>query len=83
MLCDSSQAGKHQEYEQKLLQDLYKINPSFLQPPACGTEKSKGKSSSTQRLSFFLLSLRRPIARSVYVDICSELLFLLPPLLQN
>ncbi|XP_029290087.1 CCR4-NOT transcription complex subunit 4 [Cottoperca gobio] len=46
---EEMQAGKHQEYEQKLLQDLYKINPSFLQPPACGTEKSKSKSSSTQR----------------------------------
>uniref|UniRef100_A0A671VDY0 CCR4-NOT transcription complex subunit 4 n=1 Tax=Sparus aurata TaxID=8175 RepID=A0A671VDY0_SPAAU len=47
---EEMQAGKHQEYEQKLLQDLYKINPSFLQPPACGTEKSKSKSNSTQRL---------------------------------
>uniref|UniRef100_A0AAQ4RF63 CCR4-NOT transcription complex subunit 4 n=1 Tax=Gasterosteus aculeatus aculeatus TaxID=481459 RepID=A0AAQ4RF63_GASAC len=46
---EEMQAGKHQEYEQKLLQDLYKINPSFLQPPACGTEKSKGKPNSTQR----------------------------------
>ncbi|XP_070763061.1 CCR4-NOT transcription complex subunit 4 [Enoplosus armatus] len=45
---EEMQAGKHQEYEQKLLQDLYKINPSFLQPPACGTEKSKSKSNSTQ-----------------------------------
>uniref|UniRef100_A0A673BRK9 CCR4-NOT transcription complex subunit 4 n=1 Tax=Sphaeramia orbicularis TaxID=375764 RepID=A0A673BRK9_9TELE len=49
---EEMQAGKHQEYEQKLLQDLYKINPSFLQPPACGTEKSKSKSNSTQRLVF-------------------------------
>ncbi|KAK5901973.1 hypothetical protein CesoFtcFv8_007279 [Champsocephalus esox] len=46
---EEMQAGKHQEYEQKLLQDLYKINPSFLQAPACGTEKSKSKSNSTQR----------------------------------
>uniref|UniRef100_A0A8C2YWX4 CCR4-NOT transcription complex subunit 4 n=1 Tax=Cyclopterus lumpus TaxID=8103 RepID=A0A8C2YWX4_CYCLU len=46
---EEMQAGKHQEYEQKLLQDLYKINPSFLQPPACGTEKSKSKTNSTQR----------------------------------
>ncbi|KAK1888261.1 CCR4-NOT transcription complex subunit 4 [Dissostichus eleginoides] len=46
---EEMQAGKHQEYEQKLLQDLYKINPSFLQPPGCGTEKSKSKSNSTQR----------------------------------
>uniref|UniRef100_A0A3Q2P0V9 CCR4-NOT transcription complex subunit 4 n=1 Tax=Fundulus heteroclitus TaxID=8078 RepID=A0A3Q2P0V9_FUNHE len=47
---EEMQAGKHQEYEQKLLQDLYKINPGFLQPPACGTEKSKSKANSTQRL---------------------------------
>uniref|UniRef100_A0A1A8J7I1 CCR4-NOT transcription complex subunit 4 n=1 Tax=Nothobranchius kuhntae TaxID=321403 RepID=A0A1A8J7I1_NOTKU len=46
---EEMQAGKHQEYEQKLLQDLYKINPSFLQPPACGAEKSKSKPNSTQR----------------------------------
>ncbi|KAM9753282.1 CCR4-NOT transcription complex subunit 4 isoform 2-T2 [Menidia menidia] len=46
---EEMQAGKHQEYEQKLLQDLYKINPGFLQPPACGTEKSKSKANSTQR----------------------------------
>uniref|UniRef100_A0A3Q4BHY3 CCR4-NOT transcription complex subunit 4 n=1 Tax=Mola mola TaxID=94237 RepID=A0A3Q4BHY3_MOLML len=45
---EEMQAGKHQEYEQKLLQDLYKINPSFLQPPVCGTDKSKSKSNSTQ-----------------------------------
>uniref|UniRef100_A0A8C9ZJB2 CCR4-NOT transcription complex subunit 4 n=1 Tax=Sander lucioperca TaxID=283035 RepID=A0A8C9ZJB2_SANLU len=45
---EEMQAGKHQEYEQKLLQDLYKINPSFLQPPTCGTEKLKSKSNSTQ-----------------------------------
>lgn len=43
------QAGKHQEYEQKLLQELYKMNPSFLQTSAPGGEKSKGKSSSLQR----------------------------------
>uniref|UniRef100_A0A8C8DVM7 CCR4-NOT transcription complex subunit 4 n=1 Tax=Oryzias sinensis TaxID=183150 RepID=A0A8C8DVM7_9TELE len=46
---EEMQAGKHQEYEQKLLQDLYKINPGFLQPPTCGTEKSKNKPNSTQR----------------------------------
>uniref|UniRef100_A0A8C5G3Z8 CCR4-NOT transcription complex subunit 4 n=1 Tax=Gouania willdenowi TaxID=441366 RepID=A0A8C5G3Z8_GOUWI len=45
---EEMQAGKHQEYEQKLLQDLYKMNPSFLQPPTCSTEKSKSKSTSTQ-----------------------------------
>ncbi|CAG08675.1 unnamed protein product [Tetraodon nigroviridis] len=50
---EEMQAGKHQEYEQKLLQDLYKINPSFLQPPACGTEKTKNKTNSTQR--YFLV----------------------------
>ncbi|CAL8359365.1 unnamed protein product [Lota lota] len=46
---EEMQAGKHQEYEQKLLQDLYKMNPSFLQPPTCATEKSKSKANSTQR----------------------------------
>ncbi|XP_031420877.1 CCR4-NOT transcription complex subunit 4 isoform X4 [Clupea harengus] len=46
---EEMQAGKHQEYEQKLLQDLYKMNPTFLQPSACGNEKSKGKSSTSQR----------------------------------
>ncbi|XP_061577008.1 CCR4-NOT transcription complex subunit 4 isoform X2 [Cololabis saira] len=46
---EEMQAGKHQEYEQKLLQDLYKINPGFLQPPTCGTEKSKSKPNATQR----------------------------------
>ncbi|KAM6937224.1 CCR4-NOT transcription complex subunit 4 isoform 2-T2 [Xenentodon cancila] len=46
---EEMQAGKHQEYEQKLLQDLYKINPGFLQPPTCGTEKSKSKPNTTQR----------------------------------
>ncbi|XP_076127880.1 CCR4-NOT transcription complex subunit 4 [Alosa pseudoharengus] len=46
---EEMQAGKHQEYEQKLLQDLYKSNPTFLQPSTCGSEKSKGKSSSSQR----------------------------------
>eukprot|EP00063_Salmo_salar_P028388 XP_014003223.1 PREDICTED: CCR4-NOT transcription complex subunit 4-like isoform X2 [Salmo salar] len=49
---EEMQAGKHQEYEQKLLQDLYKMNPSFLQTPTCSGEKSKSKSSnSTQRPS--------------------------------
>ncbi|XP_051545865.1 CCR4-NOT transcription complex subunit 4 isoform X3 [Myxocyprinus asiaticus] len=45
---EEMQAGKHQEYEQKLLQDLYKVNPNFLQTSACG-EKSKSKPNSTQR----------------------------------
>uniref|UniRef100_H3DEZ5 CCR4-NOT transcription complex subunit 4 n=1 Tax=Tetraodon nigroviridis TaxID=99883 RepID=H3DEZ5_TETNG len=55
---EEMQAGKHQEYEQKLLQDLYKINPSFLQPPACGTEKTKNKTNSTQR--YFLPVISPP-----------------------
>lgn len=42
------QAGKHQEYEQKLLQDLYKGNPSFLQNSG---EKSKSKSGTSQRFA--------------------------------
>lgn len=41
------QAGKHQEYEQKLLQDLYKTNPNFLQSST--GEKTKGKSGTSQR----------------------------------
>uniref|UniRef100_A0A4W4H487 CCR4-NOT transcription complex subunit 4 n=1 Tax=Electrophorus electricus TaxID=8005 RepID=A0A4W4H487_ELEEL len=45
---EEMQAGKHQEYEQKLLQDLYKLNPNFLQTSTCGGEKSKGKSNATQ-----------------------------------
>uniref|UniRef100_A0A672NQX3 CCR4-NOT transcription complex subunit 4 n=1 Tax=Sinocyclocheilus grahami TaxID=75366 RepID=A0A672NQX3_SINGR len=44
---EEMQAGKHQEYEQKLLQDLYKANPNFLQTSTCG-EKSKSKPNSTQ-----------------------------------
>ncbi|KAL2093595.1 hypothetical protein ACEWY4_010907 [Coilia grayii] len=46
---EEMQAGKHQEYEQKLLQDLYKMNPTFLQPSTCGSEKTKAKSSTSQR----------------------------------
>uniref|UniRef100_A0A3B3TH42 CCR4-NOT transcription complex subunit 4 n=1 Tax=Paramormyrops kingsleyae TaxID=1676925 RepID=A0A3B3TH42_9TELE len=45
---EEMQAGKHQEYEQKLLQELYKANPCFLQSSAGAGEKSKGKSSSAQ-----------------------------------
>ncbi|KAM3858912.1 CCR4-NOT transcription complex subunit 4 [Diretmus argenteus] len=46
---EEMQAGKHQEYEQKLLQDLYKMNPTFLQTSATAGEKPKGKSNSLQR----------------------------------
>ncbi|XP_046878713.1 CCR4-NOT transcription complex subunit 4 isoform X2 [Hypomesus transpacificus] len=46
---EEMQAGKHQEYEQKLLQDLYKMNPSFLHTSATGGDKPKGKPSSLQR----------------------------------
>uniref|UniRef100_A0A8D0CLL3 CCR4-NOT transcription complex subunit 4 n=1 Tax=Scleropages formosus TaxID=113540 RepID=A0A8D0CLL3_SCLFO len=45
---EEMQAGKHQEYEQKLLHELYKMNPSFLQTSATLAEKSKSKSNSTQ-----------------------------------
>lgn len=41
------QAGKHQEYEQKL-QDLYKINSTFLQTSAVSGDKPKGKANSLQ-----------------------------------
>ncbi|KAJ0069189.1 hypothetical protein NL108_003130, partial [Boleophthalmus pectinirostris] len=53
---EEMQAGKHQEYEQKLL-DLCKINPSFQQPPTCATEKSKSKTNSTQRFVFIFFSV--------------------------
>ncbi|XP_064198402.1 CCR4-NOT transcription complex subunit 4-like isoform X2 [Anguilla rostrata] len=46
---EEMQAGKHQEYEQKLLQELYKMNPNFLQTSSVGGEKTKGKSCSSQR----------------------------------
>ncbi|KAM9334589.1 CCR4-NOT transcription complex subunit 4 [Symphorus nematophorus] len=46
---EAMQAGKHQEYEQKLLQDLYKLNPTFLQTSAVSGDKSKGKANSLQR----------------------------------
>ncbi|KAL7862946.1 hypothetical protein SRHO_G00119300 [Serrasalmus rhombeus] len=46
---EEMQAGKHQEYEQKLLQDLYKMNPNFLQSSTCGGEKMKNKTNATQR----------------------------------
>uniref|UniRef100_UPI003AAC5DDB CCR4-NOT transcription complex subunit 4 isoform X3 n=1 Tax=Centroberyx gerrardi TaxID=166262 RepID=UPI003AAC5DDB len=45
---EEMQAGKHQEYEQKLLQDLYKMNPTFLQTSATAGEKPKGKFNSLQ-----------------------------------
>nr|XP_033813770.1 CCR4-NOT transcription complex subunit 4 isoform X5 [Geotrypetes seraphini] len=40
---EEMQAGKHQEYEQKLLQELYKLNPNFLQPSAGTVDKNKNK----------------------------------------
>uniref|UniRef100_A0A671N4H0 CCR4-NOT transcription complex subunit 4 n=1 Tax=Sinocyclocheilus anshuiensis TaxID=1608454 RepID=A0A671N4H0_9TELE len=45
---EEMQAGKHQEYEQKLLQELYKTNPSFLQSSTGAGEKTKGKSGTSQ-----------------------------------
>uniref|UniRef100_W5KW23 CCR4-NOT transcription complex subunit 4 n=1 Tax=Astyanax mexicanus TaxID=7994 RepID=W5KW23_ASTMX len=45
---EEMQAGKHQEYEQKLLQELYKMNPTFLQTSTGTGEKTKGKSGSAQ-----------------------------------
>ncbi|XP_017350013.1 CCR4-NOT transcription complex subunit 4 isoform X6 [Ictalurus punctatus] len=45
---EEMQAGKHQEYEQKLLQELYKMNPSFLQTSTGTGEKTKSKSGSVQ-----------------------------------
>ncbi|RXN19772.1 CCR4-NOT transcription complex subunit 4-like protein [Labeo rohita] len=45
---EEMQAGKHQEYEQKLLQELYKTNPNFLQSSTGAGEKTKGKSGTSQ-----------------------------------
>nr|XP_048691393.1 CCR4-NOT transcription complex subunit 4 isoform X7 [Caretta caretta] len=44
-----SQAGKHQEYEQKLLQELYKLNPNFLQLSTGTVDKNKNKVTALQR----------------------------------
>lgn len=43
------QAGKHQEYEQKLLQELYKLNPNFLQLSTGTVDKNKNKVTALQR----------------------------------
>lgn len=51
------QGGKHQEYEQKLLQDLYKMNPTFLQTSAVSGDKPKCKSNSLQRYSNISVSV--------------------------
>ncbi|XP_025931881.1 CCR4-NOT transcription complex subunit 4 isoform X4 [Apteryx rowi] len=46
---EEMQAGKHQEYEQKLLQELYKLNPNFLQLSTGTVDKNKNKVSALQR----------------------------------
>ncbi|XP_069484878.1 CCR4-NOT transcription complex subunit 4 isoform X4 [Ambystoma mexicanum] len=46
---EEMQAGKHQEYEQKLLQELYKLNPNFLQPSTGTVDKNKNKVTALQR----------------------------------
>ncbi|XP_076010297.1 CCR4-NOT transcription complex subunit 4 [Genypterus blacodes] len=46
---EEMQAGKHQEYEQKLLQDLHKSNPVSLPSSGVAGERPKGKSNSLQR----------------------------------
>ncbi|XP_014344509.1 CCR4-NOT transcription complex subunit 4 isoform X7 [Latimeria chalumnae] len=46
---EEMQAGKHQEYEQKLLQELYKLNPNFLQSSTGTVDKNKNKVSALQR----------------------------------
>ncbi|KAM8973397.1 CCR4-NOT transcription complex subunit 4 isoform 3-T3 [Pelodytes ibericus] len=46
---EEMQAGKHQEYEQKLLQDLYKLNPNFLQLSTGPVDKNKNKVTAIQR----------------------------------
>ncbi|XP_030071465.1 CCR4-NOT transcription complex subunit 4 isoform X4 [Microcaecilia unicolor] len=45
---EEMQAGKHQEYEQKLLQELYKLNPNFLQSSAGTVDKNKNKVMALQ-----------------------------------
>ncbi|XP_029471420.1 CCR4-NOT transcription complex subunit 4 isoform X2 [Rhinatrema bivittatum] len=45
---EEMQGGKHQEYEQKLLQELYKLNPNFLQPSAGTVDKNKNKVMALQ-----------------------------------
>ncbi|KAF6085576.1 CCR4-NOT transcription complex subunit 4 [Phyllostomus discolor] len=47
---EEMQAGKHQEYEQKLLQELYKLNPNFLQLSTGSVDKNKNKVTPLQRL---------------------------------
>ncbi|XP_043401206.1 CCR4-NOT transcription complex subunit 4 isoform X9 [Chelonia mydas] len=45
---EEMQAGKHQEYEQKLLQELYKLNPNFLQLSTGTVDKNKNKVTALQ-----------------------------------
>ncbi|XP_044137162.1 CCR4-NOT transcription complex subunit 4 isoform X8 [Bufo gargarizans] len=45
---EEMQAGKHQEYEQKLLQELYKLNPNFLQLSTGTVDKNKNKVTPQQ-----------------------------------
>ncbi|XP_067907172.1 CCR4-NOT transcription complex subunit 4 isoform X6 [Heterodontus francisci] len=46
---EEMQAGKHQEYEQKLLQELYKLNPNFLHQSPSTVDKNKNKIATQQR----------------------------------
>ncbi|XP_060695497.1 CCR4-NOT transcription complex subunit 4-like isoform X6 [Hemiscyllium ocellatum] len=46
---EEMQAGKHQEYEQKLLQELYKLNPNFLHQSSSTVDKNKNKLATQQR----------------------------------
>ncbi|XP_038636954.1 CCR4-NOT transcription complex subunit 4 isoform X8 [Scyliorhinus canicula] len=46
---EEMQAGKHQEYEQKLLQELYKLNPNFLHQSSNTVDKNKNKLATQQR----------------------------------
>ncbi|XP_043347340.1 CCR4-NOT transcription complex subunit 4 isoform X8 [Dermochelys coriacea] len=54
---EEMQAGKHQEYEQKLLQELYKLNPNFLQLSTGTVDKNKNKVTALQRYD---VSLDKP-----------------------
>ncbi|KAL6089302.1 hypothetical protein STEG23_030051 [Scotinomys teguina] len=46
---EEMQVDKHQEYEQKLLQELYKLNPNFLQLSTGSVDKNKNKVAPLQR----------------------------------
>ncbi|XP_034258958.1 CCR4-NOT transcription complex subunit 4 isoform X6 [Pantherophis guttatus] len=66
---EEMQAGKHQEYEQKLLQELYKLNPNFLQLSTSVVDKNKNKVTSLQRYD---VSIDKP-SDSLSIGNCDNL----------